>query len=205
MLSQELLRAVCEADRDWSGAPDSMKGWYGAVSDYDPVDESSTSDGAESGLAIEGWLEHMVDRVRNEDDTRLSFVMFQLRGLVQLWRRGTSQELLVSGRWILGRVFRTASRQEYTLELHHNPKERGFDSLVQGDLPMAESTRFVLVLQVSDWEKNKRFSRVLLVMFRGYFIPLFSFSDQIIGRQKCLCWESLLNFSTRDLRWLMWT
>ncbi|KZV41628.1 hypothetical protein F511_21930 [Dorcoceras hygrometricum] len=123
-----------------------------------------TFNGDEPSSDVEFWLQHITgffDRVRYDDERRMSLSTFQLRRSVERWWRGASRTLEETGVGISWSSFCTAFRQEYFPESFVNAREREFDNLVHGSMSMGEYARrfsslLAYVPHVAGREKAKR-------------------------------------------------
>ncbi|KZV37462.1 hypothetical protein F511_14878 [Dorcoceras hygrometricum] len=123
-----------------------------------------TFDGDESSSDAESWLQHITglfDRVRYDDERRLSLTTFQLRKNVERWWIGASRTLEETDTGITWNSYCTAFRQEYVPESYVNDREREFDNMVQGTMSVGEYARrfsslLAYVPHVSGRERAKR-------------------------------------------------
>ncbi|KZV28241.1 hypothetical protein F511_02111 [Dorcoceras hygrometricum] len=119
--------------------------------------------GDESSSDAESWLQHITglfDRVRYDDERRLSLATFLLRRGAERWWRGASRTLEETCVGIMWKSFCTTFRQEYVPESFVNVREREFDNLVQGTMSVGEYARMfssllAYVPHVSGREKAK--------------------------------------------------
>ncbi|KZV30719.1 hypothetical protein F511_06977, partial [Dorcoceras hygrometricum] len=103
----------------------------------------------------------LFDRVRYDDERRLSLATFQLRKNAERWWRGASLKLEETGAEITWDSLCTDFRQEYVPKSYVNAREQEFDNLVQGTMSVGEYARMFSYLlgyvpHVSGRDRAKR-------------------------------------------------